>query len=58
MARDNWMVQKEPLDARIALEAAIAARQPKAVADVVTWIESTKLQGEKLAQLAAQVKSQ
>ncbi len=58
LARDNWMVQKEPLDARIALEAAIAARQPKAVADVVTWIESTKLQGEKLAQLAAQVKAQ
>lgn len=58
LARDNWLVQKEPLDARIALEAAIAARQPKAVADVVTWIESTKLQGEKLAQLAAQVKAQ
>ena len=58
LARDNWVVQKEPLDARIALEAAIAARQPKAVADVLTWIESTKLQGEKLAQLAAQVKAQ
>ena len=58
LARDNWMVQKEPLDARIALEAAIAARQPKAVADVLAWIESTKLQGEKLAQLAAQVKAQ
>lgn len=58
LARDNWTVQKEPLDARIALEAAIAARQPKAVADVLTWIESTRLQGEKLAQLAAQVKAQ
>ena len=58
LARDNWMVQKEPLDARIALEAAIAARQPKAVADVLAWIESTKLQGEKLAQLAARVKAQ
>ena len=58
LARDNWVVQKEPLDARIALEAAIAARQPKAVADVLTWIESTQLQGEKLAQLAAQVKAQ
>lgn len=58
LARDNWLVQKEPLDARIALEAAIAARQPKAVADVLTWIESTQLQGEKLAQLAAQVKAQ
>ncbi len=58
LARDNWKVQKEPLDARIALEAAIAARQPKAVADVLTWIESTQLQGERLAQLAAQVKAQ
>lgn len=58
LARDNWAVQKEPLDARIALEAAIAARQPKAVADVVSWIESTRLQGEKLAQLIAQVKGQ
>jgi len=58
LARDNWAVQKEPLDARIALEAAIAARQPKAVADVLTWIESTQLQGEKLAQLAAQAKAQ
>ena len=58
LARDNWAVQKEPLDARIALEAAIAARQPKAVADVLAWIESTQLQGEKLAQLAAQVKAQ
>ena len=58
LARDNWGVQKEPLDARIALEAAIAARQPKAVADVLAWIESTQLQGEKLAQLAAQLKAQ
>ncbi|MBC7709501.1 MAG: hypothetical protein H7203_05550 [Rhizobacter sp.] len=58
LARDNWVVQKEPLDARIALEAAIAARQPKAVADVLAWIESTQLQGEKLAQLAAQAKAQ
>ena len=58
LARDNWGVQKEPLDARIALEAAIAARQPKAVADVLAWIESTQLQGEKLAQLAVQLKAQ
>ena len=58
LARNNWAVQKEPLDARIALEAAIAARQPKAVADVLAWIESTQLQGEKLAQLVAQVKAQ
>lgn len=58
LARENWRVQKEPLDARIALEAAVAVRQPKAVADVLGFLESTHLQGEKLAQLAAQLKTQ
>ena len=58
LARENWQVQKEPLDARIALETAVAARQPKAVADVLTWLDATRLQGEKLAQLVAQVKAQ
>ena len=58
LARENWLVQKEPLDARIALETAIAARQPQAVADVLTWLDATRLQGEKLAQLAAQLKGQ
>ena len=57
LARDNWAVQKEPLDARIALEAAIAARQPKAVKEVLEWIDSTKLQGEKLSQLAILAKA-
>lgn len=58
LARENWQVQKEPLDARIALETAIAARQPKAVADVLEWIDSTRLQGEKLSLLVAQAKTQ
>jgi len=53
LAADNWRVQKEPLDARIALEAALAARQPKAAIEVLAWLESSKLQGEKLTQLAA-----
>lgn len=58
LARENWQVQKEPLDARIALETAVAARQPKAVADVLSFLDSTRLQGEKLAQLAAQLKTE
>lgn len=58
LARENWQVQKEPLDARIALETAIAARQPKAVADVLQFIDSTHLQSEKLAQLVTQLKAQ
>ena len=58
LAQDNWQVQKEPLDARIALEAALAARQASAVVPILTWIDSTRLEGAKLAQLAALVRAQ
>jgi predicted Zn-dependent protease len=57
LALDNWRVQKEPLDARIALEAAIAAKQPTAVADVMSWLETNPLQGAKLAELLRQVRT-
>jgi hypothetical protein len=48
---DNWRVQKEPLDARIALEAALAARRPLAAREVVDWIASTHLEGERIGAL-------
>jgi tetratricopeptide (TPR) repeat protein len=51
LARANWAVQKEPLDARIALEAALAAKRPDAAREIVAWVDSTKLEGSKLAQL-------
>ena len=57
LARDNWDVQKEPLDARILLEAAVAALQPKAARDIVSWVTTHQLQGEKLAQLVNQVRA-
>ena len=57
LALDNWAVQKEPLDARIALEAAVAARQPKASREVVQWVVSTQLQGDKLGQLVSQARA-
>ena len=57
LARDNWDVQKEPLDARILLEAAVAARQPKAARDIVSWVTSNQLQSQKLTQLVAQVRA-
>lgn len=53
LATENWQVQKEPLDARIALEAALAAGRPKAATEVLSWLDSNKLQGEKISQLAA-----
>ena len=57
LARDNWDVQKEPLDARILLEAAVAARQPKAAREIVSWVTTHQLQSEKLTQLVAQVRA-
>jgi len=57
LALDNWRVQKEPLDARIALEAALAAHRPQAVAGVLDWIASTHLEGARIAELARQARS-
>jgi tetratricopeptide (TPR) repeat protein len=57
IALDNWAVQKEPLDARIALEAAVAARQAKSTREVVQGVVSTQLQGEKLSQLVSEARA-
>ncbi|MET0232485.1 MAG: tetratricopeptide repeat protein [Rhodanobacteraceae bacterium] len=56
LALDNWRVQKEPLDARIALETALAAARPEAVREIVGWLERTHLEGERIASLAAAVR--
>jgi hypothetical protein len=54
LAIENWRVQKEPLDARIALEAALAAHRPEAAAEVLDWIASTQIEDARLAALAQQ----
>ncbi len=53
---ENWRVQKEPLDARIALEAALAAGKPAAAREVLDWIASTHLEGERIAALAREAR--
>lgn len=53
LAMRNWQVQKEPADARIALEAAVAARDPGAVREVVAWVRSTALEDAAIARLVA-----
>ena len=58
LALQNWNVQKEPLDARIALECAIAAGHPHAADSVVQWITRTHLEGDRLSSLVHQVQSQ
>jgi hypothetical protein len=41
LAKANWDVQKEPADARVLLEAAVAAKDRAAAEPVVTWLAKT-----------------
>ena len=43
LALANWKIQKEPSDARLVLQAAVAANDPAAAADVLAFIEKTGL---------------
>ena len=52
LAQSNWRFQREAVDARILLESAIAAKQPKAAAPVLKWLDETRIQEPRLIQLA------
>ncbi|WP_143131133.1 tetratricopeptide repeat protein [Noviherbaspirillum humi] len=56
LARENWTVQLEPRDARIYLEAALAANDPAAAAPVVGWVESSHIEDRYLQDLARRLK--
>jgi hypothetical protein len=55
-ARENWKKQREPRDAAILLEAALAARDPAAAAPALAWLESSGFESERLKRLAARLK--
>lgn len=55
LAIDNWALQKEPLDAIVLVECAIASRQPQAAAGVKTWMRGTRLEDRRIARLLAQL---
>jgi len=57
LAQSNWQVQREPRDARILLEAALAAKQPAAAQPVVDWLDKNRVEDETLQRLAAQIKA-
>jgi tetratricopeptide (TPR) repeat protein len=52
LARENWNAQKEPADARILLEAALATRDTAARAQITAWVQSTGLEDARLSALA------
>lgn len=51
LAAENWQVQREPQDARILLEAALAAGVPARAAGVLRWLEKTGLEDQAIAAL-------
>lgn len=55
LARRNWDSQKEPADARVLLEAALAAGDAQAARPVLDWMRINKVEDLRLQRLAARL---
>ncbi len=55
LAQSNWRVQREPRDARVLLEAALALRRPEAAQPVLDWMAQWRIEDWYLRRLAAQL---
>ena len=55
LAVENYAVQKEPRDARIVLESALADRNPAAARPVLDWLQTSGFEGQAIRALATQV---
>ncbi|PUE62717.1 hypothetical protein B9Z45_02585 [Limnohabitans sp. 2KL-17] len=53
---DNWQLQKEPPDALLFIQAALAVNQPRAAEPVVQWAEQTGYTDPPLKRLVEQLK--
>lgn len=58
VAIDNWKVQREPRDARIYMEAALAAKDPAAAQPVLQWLDESKIEDATLIRLGQQLKGE
>ncbi len=56
LASENYRIQKEPRDARIALEAALAGGNPDAARDVQQWLMSSRFEDPRLRALDSQIR--
>lgn len=55
LAQSNWRVQREPRDARVLLEAALALRRPEAAQPALDWMAQTHIEDWYLQRLADQL---
>ena len=53
---ENWKEQREPRDALVVLDAAVAAHDPGAAAPVLKWLETSGFESERMKRLAASLK--
>jgi Tfp pilus assembly protein PilF len=53
---ENWKEQREPRDALVVLEAAAAAKDAKAAAPVLQWLNDTGFESERLRRVAASLR--
>ncbi|MBC7941467.1 MAG: hypothetical protein H7Z19_17235, partial [Chitinophagaceae bacterium] len=56
LASSNFAEQREPADARLLLEAALAARDAAAAEPALQWMAASRIESVALAALAGQVK--
>lgn len=54
-ARDNWTRQREPIDAQLLMQTALAAAQPRAAQAALDWYRSHHVQDASLASLVEQL---
>jgi hypothetical protein len=57
LARANYAKQREPADARVLLEAALAARSREAALPVLQWLDANRTEGATLHALAERAKA-
>ena len=58
LAQENWTQQREPDDARVLLESALAARQPQAARPALDWVKRTGHEDPIIRRLAKQIAGQ
>jgi tetratricopeptide (TPR) repeat protein len=58
LARRNWQLQRAPWDARVLLDAAQAARQPRAAQQVLEFLAQSRLEDPIIEPLAQELRSQ
>lgn len=56
LSQENWTVQREPRDARIFMESAIAAKDASAAGPVLQWMAENGIEDRYLISLAQQLK--